>query len=148
MLYTPHFLAGAAIAVVLPNPFYFIPTGVASHIILDLTPHNDLDIEPGITLKGIFNLPPKQKYALFGVMGLDFLLMGVAAVWLLFFRHQPLLFLGGMAGIAPDAIEQSLMLFGKGLPGWFNTLQWRVSKRYGFLSYPIVSALGLWVLLR
>lgn len=148
MLYTPHFLAGAAIATFVPNPLLFVPAGILSHILLDLTPHNDLDIEPGITLKGLFNLPKKHKIVLFGVVGADFLLLGAVAFWLIIIRQQPLLLLGGVAGIAPDAIEQGLMLFGKELPGWFNALQWRVSKKYGFISYPIVSLLGLWAILR
>lgn len=143
MLYTPHFLTGAAIASFVPNPLLFIPLGVASHILLDLTPHNDMDIQPGITLKGIFKLPKKQRLLLFGVMGADFFLMGIAAFWLLFIRKDYVLFAGGLAGIAPDAIEQGMMLFGKSLPGWFDKLQWRVSKKYGFISYPIVSAIAL-----
>ncbi len=115
---------------------------------MDLTPHNDLDIQPGITLKGLFRLPKKQKLLLFGVMSVDFLLMGCAAFWLLFIRKDYLLFAGGLAGIAPDAIEQGMMLFGKSLPGWFDKLQWRVSKTYGFISYPIVSGIALFFLTR
>lgn len=148
MLYTPHFLTGAAIASLVPNPLLFVPLGVVSHILLDLTPHNDLDIQPGITLKGIFTLPRKHKILLFGVMSIDFLLMGIAAFWLLFIRKDYLLFAGGLAGIAPDAIEQGMMLFGKSLPGWFDKLQWRVSKKYGFISYPIISVGALFLLTR
>lgn len=148
MLYTPHFLVGAAIASVVPQPALFIPAGVLSHILLDLTPHNDLDIEPGITLDMLLKLPAQKKAFLFGVVGIDIVLMGIAAIWLLFFYRQPLLLIGGLAGIAPDAIEQGLMLFGRELPGWFNALQWRVSKKYGFISYPIVSLIGLWAILR
>lgn len=148
MLYTPHFLTGAAIAHVVPNPLLFVPLGVASHILLDLTPHNDFDIQPGITLRGLLHLPKRQKLILFGAMSIDFLLMGMAAFWLVFIRKEYVLFAGGLAGIAPDAIEQGMMLFGKSLPGWFNGLQWRVSKKYGFISYPIVSGAALFFLTR
>lgn len=146
MLYTPHFLTGAAIARIFPNPYLYIPTSIASHIALDLTPHNDLEIEPGITLKKLFQLPLKRKLLIFGVVGGDLLLMIGIAIWLWSATHSPALLFGGFAGILPDAAEQGLMVFGRELPGWFNKLQWRVSARYGFLSYPIVSALALYII--
>ena len=39
MLETPHVAVGAAIAVAIPNPYLAIPLALASHMILDHTPH-------------------------------------------------------------------------------------------------------------
>ncbi len=39
MLETPHVALGVAIAVAVPNPLISIPLALASHFILDMTPH-------------------------------------------------------------------------------------------------------------
>ena len=39
MLETPHVAVGAAIASKIPNPFISIPLALASHFLLDITPH-------------------------------------------------------------------------------------------------------------
>lgn len=142
MLYTPHFLTGAAIARVVPNPYIALPLAVLSHILLDLTPHNDFGIEPGVTMKDLLAFPKKRKMLIFGAVGADMILMIICAVWLWNTYNNVGLLAGGLAGIAPDAVEQGLMVFGLKLPGWFNDLQWRVSAKYGFISYPIVSLLA------
>lgn len=147
MLYTPHFLTGAAIANIIPSPIIGLPLSLLSHFILDLTPHNDFDLRPGITLKDFFQMETKRRNIILLVMGLDYLLMIICFIWILLFQNNYWLLAGGGVGIFPDAFEQFLMLLGKKLPGWQDRLQWRVSAKYGFISYPIVSVVALYVLL-
>jgi len=53
MLYTPHFLVGAVILKYIPNPAIGLPLALLSHIALDLIPHNDFDIKPGMTIRDV-----------------------------------------------------------------------------------------------
>jgi len=61
MLYTPHFLVGAAILKYIPNPVVGLPLALASHIALDLIPHNDFDIEPGMTIRDVLLHDRKKR---------------------------------------------------------------------------------------
>lgn len=146
MLYTPHFLTGAAIMRLVPNPVIGLPLSLISHILLDLTPHNDFDLQPGITLKDFFRIERKRRNIIIAVLTADYLLTAVSFIWLFITYQNYLLLLGGVAGILPDVIEQFLMLFGVALPGWQDKLQFRVSAKYGFISYPLVSLIALYLL--
>ncbi len=146
MLYTPHFLTGAAIMKLFPDPKIGLPLALLSHFILDLTPHNDFDLKPGITLKEFFAFPKKRLYFILGVMGVDYLLTILSFLWILYHFQNYWLLAGGVAGVLPDMVEQFLMFFGVALPGWQDKLQWRVSAKYGFISYPIVSLIALYIL--
>lgn len=148
MLYSPHFLTGAAVLSVVQNPLIGLPVAFASHILLDLTPHNDFDLRPGITLKEFFQMEKKRRNTILIVMGVDYALLIVCFFWLLIAKKSYWLMLGGGAGVFPDAFEQFLMLLGKKLPGWQDKLQWRVPAKYGFISYPIVSLIAFWILLK
>lgn len=148
MLYTPHFLTGAAIVKLVPNPLIGLPLAFLSHILLDLTPHNDFDIRPGVTWAEILEKEKKRKYFLLWVLGLDIILMTLSAIWLSFQPNNLWLIAGGIVGISPDLVEQGIFVLMRiTLPGWQDKLQWRVSAKYGFLSYPIVSLLALAFLL-
>lgn len=147
MLYTPHFLTGAVILKLVPNPAVGLPLAFLSHILLDLTPHNDFDLRPGITLKEFFNFPSKRRNLILTAMGLDYLLTAVIFIWVLLTFNNYSYLAGGVVGVLPDAIEQFLMLFGVALPGWQDKLQWRVSAKYGFISYPVVSLVALKIIL-
>lgn len=144
MLYTPHFLTGAAIANLVPNPVIGLPLALVSHLVLDVIPHTDFDLRPGVTIKEMFSYPLQRKMLIFGTMGIDALLMLACALWILF-SHQHFWYLlaGGFFGILPDLAEQLLMLVGKPLPGFQNQWQYRVRMRYGFISYPIVCLIAL-----
>lgn len=146
MLYTPHFLAGAAIFKLFPDPKVGLPLALLSHFILDLTPHNDFDLRPGITLREFFKFPAKRRNIVLTAMGLDYLLTLISIIWMFLSFKNYWYLVGGAMGVLPDAIEQLLMLFGIGLPGWQDKLQWRVSAKYGFISYPIVSLTALYIL--
>lgn len=148
MLYTPHFLTGAAILKLVPNPVIGLPLAFLSHILLDLTPHNDFDLRPGITLREFFKFPSKRRNIILLAMGLDYLFTAICFVWLLTRFNNYWLLTGGVVGILPDAVEQFLMFFGIGLPGWQDKLQWRVSAKYGFISYLVVSLIALYFLLQ
>ena len=146
MLYTPHFLTGAAILKVVQNPAVGLPLAFLSHIFLDLTPHNDFDLRPGITLREFFAFPKRRFFIILGVMSIDYLLTIICFVWILFHFQNYWTVAGGVVGVLPDAVEQFLMLFGIALPGWQDKLQWRVSAKYGFISYPVVSLIALYIL--
>lgn len=148
MLYTPHFLTGAAIVSLIPNPLIGLPLAFLSHVVLDLTPHNDFDLKQGITLKDFFRIERKRRNIIIAALTADYLLTSVSFFWLLIAYQNYLLLLGGVIGVLPDAVEQILMLFGVALPGWQDKLQWRVSTKYGFISYPIVSLIALYFLLK
>ena len=146
MLYTPHFLTGAAIMKLVPNPVVGLPLAFLSHILLDLTPHNDFDIRPGITLNEFFKFEPKRKNIILTIMSLDYLLTIISFILIFLTSNNYLYLVGGVVGVLPDVVEQFLMLFGVALPGWQDKLQWRVSAKYGFISYPIVSLIAIYFL--
>jgi hypothetical protein len=148
MLYTPHFLVGAAILKYVPNPVIGLPMALVSHILLDMTPHSDFDIEPGVTVKEFLNPKYKNRNFIIGSLLIDYILTTVSFVWILFRFQNYLLLAGGVVGILPDAMEQALMLVGIALPGWQTLFQNRVSMRYGFISYPIVSIIAIWFLIQ
>jgi hypothetical protein len=156
MLYTPHFLVGAAIMKYVPNPVIGLSLALVSHVVLDLIPHNDFDITPGMTLKDVIKHDPKKRNFLFGALAIDGGLLVLSAMWIysqswaiwtnLMNWEVMKLLLGGLVAISPDLVEQSLLLFGKNLPAIQDKFQNRVSAKYGFISYPIVSLIALWFL--
>ena len=148
MLYTPHFLTGAVILKYIPNPVMGLPFAFFSHFLLDLTPHNDFGLRPGITLKEFWQTEKKSRNLIVAALFFDYFLCAAVFIWILFSFRSYLLLLGGIAGVLPDALEQLLMLFGIALPGWQDKLQWRVQAKYGFISYPVISFLALSLLLR
>ena len=148
MLYAPHFLTGAVVMKFAPNPAIGILLGVISHIVLDLMPHNDFDIKPGITLKEFLNMNKKRRNFIIGALSIDAIFAAIAFFWLYFTFDNIWLNLGGIAGVLPDLVEQSLMLFGIALPGWQDKLQFRVSAKYGFIYYPVITILTVYLLLK
>lgn len=147
MLYAPHFLFGAAIVKSVPNPYIGLPLAFLSHFLLDMTPHNDFDLKPGITLKEFLKPNFKYRNIILAALIVDYILTFVALIWVWISFKNFYLIVGGVAGVFPDAFEQTLMIFGLKLPGWQDKIQWRVSARYGFISYPIVSMVALYLLL-
>lgn len=129
-----------------PNPLVGLPLALLSHFVLDMTPHNDFDIKPGASMKSIFSKDNKQRNFFIVVMSIDILLFVLSFLWILFTKNNYWLIIGGGVGISPDVLEQSLLLFGKQIPGLQYNFQWRVSKKYGFISYPVVCLVALWIL--
>jgi len=122
---------------------------LASHIALDLIPHNDFDIEPGMTIRDVLLHDRKKRKMLFLALGIDGGLLVATFLWILLTRVNPvILLLGGLAAISPDLIEQSLLLFGKQLPAVQDKFQFRVPAKYGFISYPVVSIIAIWLLMK
>lgn len=147
MLYTPHFLIGAAIIKYIPNPWIGLPAALISHVVLDLIPHWDFDIEPGMSFGEIIHHNPRRRNILLTAMSIDVFLMGISFFWLYFAFADPLkLISGGLAAISPDVFEQGLLLLGKPLSGFQDKFQFRVSAKYGMWSYPIVSFIALYLL--
>lgn len=154
MLYTPHFLVGAAIMKHIPDPLIGLPLALVSHVVLDLIPHNDFDIAPGMTLKDVILHDPRKRNLLFAALFVDGGLLMASAIWIYLYGFPAVsagekgkLILGGLAAISPDLLEQSLLLFGKTLPAIQDKFQNRVSMKYGFISYPIVSLIAVYLLL-
>jgi len=86
---------------------------------------------------------------LFLALGIDGGLLVATFLWILLTRVNPvILLLGGLAAISPDLIEQSLLLFGKQLPAVQDKFQFRVPAKYGFISYPVVSIIAIWLLMK
>jgi hypothetical protein len=148
MLYTPHFLVGAAIMKYVPNPAVGLPLSLASHILLDLTPHNDFDIKQGAILKEFLGPGNKRKKLIIGALLFDCFLTAASFVWVFLNFKNYLMLTGGIVAVLPDVIEQALMIFGIALPGWQDKFQWRVSAKYGFISYPVVSLIAIYLLLK
>lgn len=147
MLYTPHLLTGAVLLKYFPNPVIGLPLAFLSHFVLDMMPHNDFDIKPGITLKEFMNSEKRRRNMIISALLFDFLLAGIAFFWLFFTFKNIWLNLAGIMGVLPDLVEQFLMLFGVALPGWQDKLQFRVSAKYGFIYYPVISFLAIYLLL-
>lgn len=131
---------------ILPDPVVGLPMAFFSHFILDIIPHHDYDLQAGMKMRDIFEMPPKRKYFILGTIGLDLFLCGCSFLWLYLSGHPWWIIAGAIAAISPDLAEQSLMVAGFDLPGWQNFMQWRVSAKYGFISYPVVSAIALAVI--
>lgn len=148
MLYTPHFLTGAAILKYLPNPYIGLPAAFLSHLILDMLPHNDLDLKPGITIKEFLRADRKWRHKVIAILVSDYILAFISFLWIWFTFKNYWLLLGGVVGVLPDAVEQLLMLFGVALPGWQDKFQFRVSAKYGFIYYPVVSLIATYFLIR
>lgn len=119
-----------------------------SHIALDLMPHNDFGLRPGITLSEFMRMEKKRRNLIITMMSVDYLLTLIAFFYLFSKFGNIWLNLGGIVGVLPDLAEQFLMLFGVALPGWQDKLQFRVSAKYGFIYYPVITYIALKFLLR
>ena len=148
MLYTPHLLTGAVIVKYSGNPVIGLPLALISHFILDLMPHNDFGLEPGITIREFLTMEKRRRNLIIGALFGDYILSATAFVFLWIKFTNFWYILGGIAGILPDLVEQIFMLFGKALPGWQDKLQFRVSAKYGFIYYPVISVLTVYLLLK
>jgi hypothetical protein len=147
MLYTPHFLTGAAIIKTVPNPVLGLPLALLSHVALDLLPHHDFEIKPGMGIKEIIGKNNRYRNFMLGAMGLDAILLSASFIWVYLMKGNRMMILGGLLAILPDLIEQGALLLGKKLPALQDRFQNRVCAKYGFISYPIVSLIALYILI-
>ena len=147
MLYLPHFLTGAVIMKFSGSPAAGIPLALISHFVLDMLPHNDFDIKPGITLREFLRMEKRRRNLIITALVVDFIFAAIAFFYLFFAFKNFWLNLGGVFGVLPDLIEQILMLFGIALPGWQDKLQFRVSAKYGFIYYPVITAAAIYLLI-
>lgn len=144
MLYTPHFLVGAAIVNTVPNPFISFPLALLSHIVLDKIPHNDFDLKPGFTIKAMMNYDIKHKMFILGGLTMDGLLLISSAIFLFMkYTHPWMILAGGVLGTLPDLIQHILLLFGVPLHDFQQKWQWQIGRKWGFVTYPIVCLLAL-----
>jgi hypothetical protein len=81
-------------------------------------------------------------------MSIDFLFLLTSFIWIFSSFPNKWLIVEGIVGIFPDAIEQGLLLFGMKIPGWQDKFQFRVSAKWGFYTYFIVSFITIWLLIK
>lgn len=96
MLWTPHLLAGAAIAAKISNPFIFLPLAFLSHYFLDSLPQEEYSI---------MNIQEKRwnkTFWDFFKVFLDFSL-GILLI-LLFSDRSQIIFAGAFLAISPDGV--------------------------------------------
>lgn len=107
MLETPHVALGAAIAVAVPNPLISIPLAIASHFLLDMTPHWNPHLNTEMKKYG------KLTNTTLSVIGLD-LACAVILTGLLYKLggNNSNILMGAFAGILPDVVEGPYFLFG------------------------------------
>lgn len=141
-------MTGAVVMKYSPNPFIGTFLALFSHFILDMMPHNDFELKPGITLKEFLNMDRNRRNLIIGALMIDYIFAVIAFIWLYFRFKNIWLNFGGIMGVLPDAAEQGLMLFGVALPGWQDKLQNRVSAKYGFIYYPVIMALSIYLLVK
>lgn len=141
-------MTGAVVMKYSPNPLIGAIFALLSHFILDMMPHNDFELKPGITLKEFMNMDKKRRNLIIGALSIDYIIAAIAFIWLYFRFKNIWLNLGGIMGVLPDAVEQGLMLFGVALPGWQDKLQFRVSAKYGFIYYPVITFFAIYLLVR
>ena len=109
MLYTPHFLTGAVILKFFPNPAAGVGLAFISHFVLDMMPHNDFDIRPGITLKEFLNTEKKRRNLIIAALVSDFFLAAVSFFWILFTFRNYWMIIGGIAGFSKFLIESNFI---------------------------------------
>lgn len=146
MLYTPHFLTGAAILKIVPNPMAGLPLAFLSHILLDLLPHYDFDITPGFRRGDLFKMEKGTRYLFIISYMTDLLFLTISFIWLILIKKNLLLMAGGVVAILPDVIDQAAVALDYKLPAWQNRFQRKVSVKYGFITYPVVVLIALYFL--
>lgn len=96
MLWTPHLLAGAAIAAKISNPFLALPLALLSHYFLDSFPQEEYSIT------NIFQKRWNNTFLDFLKVFLDFSL-GITLI-LLLSGAKPIILIAAFLAIAPDGI--------------------------------------------
>ena len=145
MLETPHVAFGAVIAKAIPNPLISVPLALASHFLLDVTPHWNPHLNTEIKKYG------KLTNNTLLVIGLD---LASSVLLTGFFLKSSLpdstLFLNillcSVASVLPDAVEGPYFIF-----GWKNKI---VDKKKELSPYRValtnafatVMKNGLWML--
>lgn len=95
MILSVHFIAGAALSRVIPEPALLAPAAMALHLALDILPHWEYD----------FMQTPKKRAAV--KIAIDVALGALFVAFVLrdaSFSHLALAFAGGFFGILPDGI--------------------------------------------
>jgi len=152
MLETPHVAVAAAIASKVPNPLISIPLALASHFILDMTPHWNPHINREIKKYGA---PTKLSTNIIKADSLLALGLGTAiAIHSLPNTYQFInIMLCSLAGVLPDVIEAPYYFLGKKTFGiekwiaWQKSIQYDVAPLYGLaIQFAIVITSLWWIL--
>ena len=148
MLETPHVALGAAIASKIPNPFISIPLSLASHFLLDITPHWDPHINREIKK---FGKPTKRSVNIIRVDSVIALALGTAIA---IHSGNPWQFLNVMAcsfvAVLPDVVEIPYYFFRRKdnivekWIAWQKSIQNDVAPWYGLTVQGLVVVASLW----
>lgn len=104
MLETPHVALGIAIAVAIPNPVISIPLALASHFVLDMTPHWNPHLNTEMKTYG------RLTNQTLLIIGLD--LAAALVLTCLLAGSNLTLYMAALAAILPDIAEGPYFLFG------------------------------------
>lgn len=152
MLETPHVAVGAAIASKIPNPFISIPLALASHFILDISPHWNPHINREIKK---FGKPTKESVTIIKADSVIALVLGSAlAFHALPDVHQfANIMVCSFVAVLPDVVEAPYYFLGKKTTiiekwiAWQKSIQNDVSPQLGLTIQTIVTLVSLfWVL--
>lgn len=151
MLETPHVAVGAAIASKIPNPLISIPLALASHFILDMTPHWNPHINREIKK---FGKPTTQSVTLIKVDSVIALVLGTAiAFHALPDMHQFVnIMVCSFVAVLPDVVEAPYYFLHRKDSyiekwiGWQKSIQNDVAPWIGLTVQGIVVAASLfWI---
>lgn len=149
MLETPHVAVGAAIATKIPNPFISIPLALASHFLLDITPHWNPHINREIKKLG---KPTKQSVTIIKVDSFLALALGTAIALhsLPNSMEAANILLCSFASVLPDVVEAPYYFLHKKHTiiekwiAWQKSIQNDVSPQLGLTIQSIVVILSVW----
>ncbi len=150
MLLTNHVLTGIVLGLTIDNPVLLAPTAVASHLVLDMTPH--------FGLPGTKPDHPNFRTRSFIVLGaLDFTasIIVVAAACIIWPQRALNILVGTVGAALPDLTYIPLVVFGKlvyKLMPWYRTMisflariQW-YEKPPGLITEVVWASLMLYLL--
>lgn len=152
MLETPHVAVAAAIASKIPNPLISVPLSLASHFILDVTPHWNPHINREIKK---FGKPSKQSLNIIRVDSIVALGLGTAmAIHSLPNTAQFInIMLCSFVSVLPDVVEAPYYFLRQKTPiiekwiKWQKSIQNDVAPIYGLTTQALVVLISIfWAL--
>ncbi len=149
MLLTNHTLTGVLLGLTIDNPLVLAPTAVASHLLLDATPHFGTQ-----TIKASF--PRGRAFILIGAVDFGASVAVTAVACLLWPARIPAVLVGVLGACLPDLTYIPLVIFGRGnLERWLPfyrpmlkflaDIQW-YERPLGAITEAFWAMLMLWLL--
>lgn len=144
MLVTPHAVAGATIAVLIPHPLFALPLALGSHYVLDAIPHWQECLPPyKVTTASLIRVPVD-------------VLLSTGIVWaiaLAYPANAALICAGALTANIPDIDTIVVALphllkkeFIKTHWDWHSFIQWEVDSYWGLVPQIALCALCLFII--